>query len=200
MSEEKTPAEHWAERAPFYASVGQGISIWSSMEGRLVEIAAHLLGTSNRKAGLVLYSIMSFFTWLQIIDELFILETRYSAHRSAWGVISDKLRSLNDIRVRLAHHTVWDIPYDANQDAMALRPGRYDSRSKSKKHAPLTDPEIAGFTSQIFDIDGDLKRLVEDIEITKNLPPTSSLGTLLLRLADQQSTADAPPHNSDKAQ
>src|SRR4051794_5257561 len=55
----------------FYATVGQGISFWASMEGTLVQIAAKLLGTSEEKCGLLLYSIMNLFSWLTIIDELF---------------------------------------------------------------------------------------------------------------------------------
>ena len=64
----------WELRRMFYTGVGQGISHWAHMEERLVEIAVILLGTTNRKAGLVFYSIINFHTWLNIIDELFSLD------------------------------------------------------------------------------------------------------------------------------
>jgi hypothetical protein len=57
----------------FYATVGQGISHWSAMETRLVQIVAKLLKTSDEKAGLIMYSIANFHTWLMIIDELFCI-------------------------------------------------------------------------------------------------------------------------------
>lgn len=51
----------WKRHQELYSSVGQAISMWASMEGEVVEIAAILLGTTERKTGLVLYSIMNFF-------------------------------------------------------------------------------------------------------------------------------------------
>jgi PleD family two-component response regulator len=43
----------------FYMTVGLGISQWSRMEERVVQIVAVLLRTSEAKAGLVMYSIIN---------------------------------------------------------------------------------------------------------------------------------------------
>jgi hypothetical protein len=52
-----------------------------------------------------MYSIINFNVWLSIIDELLLLDTRYSKTKSKWNGISSKLRGLKDTRDRLAHHT-----------------------------------------------------------------------------------------------
>jgi len=46
----------------FYRAVGQGISHWASMEGRLVQIVAKLTRMSEDKAGLIMYSINNFYS------------------------------------------------------------------------------------------------------------------------------------------
>jgi hypothetical protein len=61
----------------FYMAVGQGISHWSHMEERLVQVAAKLLRTSPSKAGLVMFSIINFNVWLQLIDNLFVIDGTY---------------------------------------------------------------------------------------------------------------------------
>lgn len=178
-------ADKWKKRADFYAGVGQAISIWASMESKLIEIASHLIGTTNAKAGLILYS-MNFYGWLTLIDELFLLEPKFSQFKESWGDISDKLRGLNDTRVRLAHHTVWDHPDSLDTDKMALRPGPYDSRSKSKKHAPLVDAEIATFVEKVLNLDKELGNMSIDmwrLAISKRDVPFP--GTLFEQEPDQ---------------
>ena len=165
------------------------------MEGKVVQIGARLLGTSDVKAGLVFYSIMNFFAWLTIIDELFSLEPRFNSLKETWGPIGSKLRVLNDIRVRLAHHTVWDYP----DDNLALRPGRFDARAKSQKHAPLTDNEIIAFVQSILKIEDELWGLIQAMREVEKKPPSALTGTLFEPKAGPQPPADAPPHNSDKA-
>ena len=71
MPETGEPIDDPEARRGLYTRVGQAISFWASMETRLVTIAALLLGTSEQKAGLLMYSIMNFNVWLIIIDELF---------------------------------------------------------------------------------------------------------------------------------
>jgi hypothetical protein len=158
----------WVNQLPFYASVGEAISLWASMEGRLVQIAAKLLGTTDQKAGLVLYSIANFFAWLGIIEELFILETKYADRKAAWGIASDRLRSLNDVRVRLAHHTIWDYP---EEDELFLRPAQFDLRSKSRKYRPLSRDEIEAFTKSVGDIEDDLIEILIKMRKLDNPPP-----------------------------
>ena len=57
---------------------------------------------------------------------------------------------MNDTRVRLAHHTVWEHTDD---QLIALRPGKHDSRMKSRKHKPLTETEILAFSTQVFEVE-----------------------------------------------
>src|SRR4051794_25143613 len=86
--------------------IGKGITAWSKGEGLLVDIAAMLLKTEREKAGLVLYSINNFHTWLSIIEELFALDLRYTPLRPDWIKISKRLKKCNDVRVSLAHHAL----------------------------------------------------------------------------------------------
>ena len=150
MPETGEPIDDPEARRGLYTRVGQAISFWASMETRLVTIAALLLGTSEQKAGLLMYSIMNFNVWLIIIDELFSMEPRYQHHKATWTAQSDELRGMNDTRVRLAHHTVWEHTDD---QLIALRPGKHDSRMKSRKHKPLTETEILAFSTQVFEVE-----------------------------------------------
>jgi hypothetical protein len=161
------------ERSIFYSAVGQAISLWAAMEGTLVEIAAKLFDTTDRKTGLILYSITNFHSWLNIIDELFLLEVKYNSHKPDWGLASARLRSLNDIRVRLAHHTVWGGP-SQEPGGSALRPNRYDTRAKSRKHAPLQAQEILAFIDGVLEMEDDLETLIAAMKVTAT-PPSSPL-------------------------
>src|SRR5689334_7652919 len=100
MTEHELPKmdeAEWQRRSTFYSSVGQAISLWASMENKLVEIAALLLGTSEIKSGLMFFSISNFHVWLNTIDELFNLEPALQQFRPVWGTESDTLRQLNDV-------------------------------------------------------------------------------------------------------
>ena len=133
------------ERSAFYATVGQGISNWARMEGQIVHLAADLLDCNVEKAGVVLYSITNFHIWLGIIDELLALDKCLASAKRNWNQISTGLRKLNDVRVRLAHHTTWYT--DHSQGAIALRPAREDRRKKSQGYSHLTATEILDFTN-----------------------------------------------------
>jgi len=85
-----------------YRTIGKCITGWAKTESFLVSIAAMLLGTDLEKAGLVLYSINNFHTWLSIIEELFDLDPQFSPLRSDWIKISNRLKKHNDLRVSLA--------------------------------------------------------------------------------------------------
>ncbi len=141
MSKAPTP-EEIKERVTFYATVGQGISNWARMEGRFVRFAADLLDCNVEKAGVVFYSI-NFNTWLNIIEDLLSLDKHLASVKSVWGPVSSDLRKLNDIRVRLAHHTAWQgrgLP-------PSLMPAQEDRRKKSRLFAPLTATEVLKFTN-----------------------------------------------------
>jgi len=169
MAETDSEARHRvAERSIFYSSVGQGISFWALMEGVLVQIAAKLLGTSEQKTGLILYSIMNFYSWLTIIDDLFLIETKYADHKSEWGSLAAKLKPLNDIRVRLAHHTIFDGTEDDGKPR--LKPNQFDARSKTKKHAPLTGREILVFTGNVIEVEKRLNALLAEMKVTDAQP------------------------------
>lgn len=189
MNDEPTDAS-WKRHEGLYSAVGQAISFWASMEGKVVQIAAMLVGTTDRKAGLLFYSIMNFFSWLTIIDELFAIEPNFNSLKEEWGAISNKLRGMNDIRVRLAHHTVWDYP---EFDDAALRPGRHDARAKSQKHVPLTHAEIAKFAASIIDMEDRLFKLWEKMFQIANLPPSPLRGTFF-------APEDGPPNPTDSPQ
>src|ERR1700758_619872 len=83
------------EEVKFYAAVGKGISNWSKMEERLVSVVARLLRTSDAKAGLVMYSIMNFHAWVQIIDDLFVLDSTYPKSLKLWRKMIDDLKAEN---------------------------------------------------------------------------------------------------------
>jgi hypothetical protein len=152
----------WEETTTFHACVGMAISHWAFMETRLVQICARLLGTSDERAGVMLYSIMNFHSWLNIIDDLFLLIPSYSKQKTAWGKESTKLRAMADIRNRLAHHTALGV------GSPTLKPSTLDARSKSKKHAPLTVQEIVDFDKAVNMMNEALLAIFE--ELPANLP------------------------------
>src|SRR5437660_12484812 len=90
----------------FFTLVGMGISFWAAMEEDLVKIVALLMRTSQAKAGLVMYSIINFYVWINVIDELLAIEGADEEVLTQWRSIAEALKTENDIRVRLAHHFV----------------------------------------------------------------------------------------------
>jgi len=150
------------ERTLFYSSVGQGISLWASMEGCIVELAAKLLDTTTEKTGLIFYSIANFYAWISIVDQLFELEPKYSDYRRRWTIITAALRALNDTRVRLAHHTTFDVDPDT---WLALRPGRHDTRPKSLRHTPLTTMQIVKFSQSVVVVEKELREMLLEFEL-----------------------------------
>src|SRR4051812_32027345 len=93
-------------RLNFFGVVGHGISVWARMEVALIAIAAILLGTSQEKAGTVLYSINNFHAWAAILLDLMEDDPHWKPYRSQLTPILETLKGLNDTRVRLAHHYV----------------------------------------------------------------------------------------------
>jgi hypothetical protein len=157
----------------FYRAVGQGISHWASMEGRLVQIVAKLTRTSEDKAGLIVYSINNFHTWINIIDELFVLDGTYKRSLKAWRKLIEPLKKENDIRVRLAHQSLSQEDVDPGEElrmvAARLRPGKLDTRMKSKKAKPLEMMEIAEFTERVNDLHDKLISLLALMKKRKSL-------------------------------
>jgi DNA repair exonuclease SbcCD ATPase subunit len=154
-----------------FAGIGKGITAWSRTEGNLVVIAAMLLDTEFEKAGLIFYSIPNFYTWLSIIDELFALDPRYQALRPDWREIAEKLKKLNDTRVRLAHHAVYsgrgirEAVSGEDMDALlpSLKPNPFDTRMKSKKHGPLQIEQLVEFLEELTPVAEKLTELMKQM-------------------------------------
>jgi hypothetical protein len=155
-----------------YESIGRSITDWSQMEGSLVHIASWLLDSRSQKVGLVLYSINNFHTWLSIIDELFAMDPNFSPLRSDWIKIAERLRKLNDVRVRLAHHALepgkaleilenitlenvnletFENDFEPANVFPSLKPHENDTRMKWKKKAINLD-EITTFLTQLYEV------------------------------------------------
>jgi hypothetical protein len=155
----------------FYISVGQGITHWASMEGRLVQIAARLLKTSEEKAGIVFYSIININIWITIIDELFEQDGTYTNSMKAWRKLIGPLRKENKIRVRLAHHLMSQDEEDLGGTKAIqayLRPGQLDSRAESKNVKPMTMVEIVEFTGRVGDLHDSLLNVLRLMEKRKS--------------------------------
>jgi hypothetical protein len=163
MSKHPTPQE-LENRTAFYSAVGQGISNWARMETRLIHIAAHLLDSDNKKTGVVFYSIANFNTWLSVIEDLLSLDKHLASIRRDWTKLAARLRGLNDIRVRLAHHTAWHGDYGRE---ISLRPAREDQRPKSLAYEPLTAPEIIKFTRATYQIAMELMGLLARLKTAR---------------------------------
>jgi len=157
----------------FYTTVGLGISHWSQMEERLVQVAARLLRIPEAKAGLIMYSIINLHTWLQIIDELFELDGTYPKSVKLWNAIAKSLRAENDTRVALAHYSISQEDIDPGEELRAiqayLRPRKLDVRSKSKKWKPLTMTEIMDFARRVGNIHDKLLTLLTLMKKRKSL-------------------------------
>ncbi|MDQ1405357.1 MAG: hypothetical protein QOG55_986 [Acidobacteriaceae bacterium] len=159
MNENQPKPIEWSDKEGFYASVGQGISAWVVLEMTLVFLFSRLLSITPRQAGLVLYSIMNFYTWLTLITDLFASEPKFAHLRGAWNKKFERLRALNDTRTRLAHHTTFE-----SEGLVSLKPSRLDIRPKSLAYEPLQDADIVKFTSDVSDLQTELMAIIEAVE------------------------------------
>jgi hypothetical protein len=159
----KKQAEH-----DLYYAIGSAITSWSRMEGLLVFVTSMLLGTSPEKAGLVSYS-MNIHPWLTVIDELFAFDPDYVALRPHWVEIDKRLRKLNDVRTRLAHHSVVEgkgievlvTGGDEKEVLPLLVANEYDVRSKTKKQAPLQIFELGQFITDLNPVIDQISNLLD---------------------------------------
>lgn len=152
-----------------YELIGRGISTWAVMEIRLVQIASKLLGTDERKAGLVLYSINNFYSWISIIDGLFDEDGKFPTPKAKWSKLTSDLKRLNDIRVRLAHQAVYvDLLESVEGDIVAipggLKPSPFDTRPKQMKLSHLSDKEIEVFNKDVADVEAKLTMIVSELK------------------------------------
>jgi hypothetical protein len=174
MAMTEKPKETKEERdKTFYSAIGRCISVWAETEGLLIFIAALLILTTPQKAGLIFYSIPNFYAWLSIIDDLFEHEKVFSEQKSEWGKIAERLKKLNDTRVRLAHQTARNTDYIVPPDDVlpSLRPHKFDIRAKSKKHAPLNVEEIIAFISDVIAVAAKIALLTQKIIAVRKASP-----------------------------
>jgi hypothetical protein len=146
------------EQNALFSAVGLALSFWSQTEENLVAITGMLLRTKFQMAGLIMYSIINFHVRLNIIDELFSMSPHYGSLKPKWNKVHEKLKALQDMRDRLAHHTVYS---GRRSDEATLSPGRFDSRKKSKKHQPLTRDQIWDFTHSLTKVTHDTAELID---------------------------------------
>jgi hypothetical protein len=154
----------------FYIVVGQGISHWSRMEESLVLVVAKLLRSSEVKTGMLMYSIINFNVWLQIIDDLFVLDGTYPNSQKKWRQIQKALRAEKDTRDALAHHAmvqIEEVHGDTTGVQAYLRPSRRDARNKSKKTKPLTLVQILDFTGRVNDVHEQIILLLKQMKQPK---------------------------------
>jgi hypothetical protein len=197
-----------------YQAIGRSITHWSQMEGTLVHIASWLLDARSKKVGLVLYSINNFHTWLSIIDELFAMDSTFSPFRADWIRIAERLRKLNDVRVRLAHHALepgsalenlenvsleninletFENDFDAENVFPTLKPHRNDTRIKWKKKA-INLHEIATFQDQLSEVIIAIATLMQEmgpIYLGPKRKLVAKIKELQQKVAQQQQTPDA---------
>ena len=162
-----------------YELIGRGISTWAVMEMRLVQIASKLMGTTESKAGFVLYSINSFYSWISIIDGLFDADDKFKSSKVKWSNLTSDLKTLNDIRVRLAHQAVYIGIYKSVEgDTIAipegLRPSPLDTRPKQRKLAPLSDDEIKDFSVAVTAIHERLATIITEMDGQNTSPETTA--------------------------
>lgn len=148
-----------------FTEVGKALSSWASLEEILVCVASFLLTNSVEKAGVVMYSIINFGTWLSIISELFPLSEAHAHLKPRWDKLTSRLRALKDTRDRLAHHSAFESQTPSWLfKVKSIAPSPYDVRSKSKKYKPLTLEQIREFYAAITDMIRDLAALVNEME------------------------------------
>lgn len=148
--------KHLGKMDHTFKLIGHGISLWSFMEGNIILIFAKLMGTTNEKAGLVLYS-MNFMAWLPLVTDLFANDKKYGKISSKWNKKFERLRSMNNTRVRLAHHTILE-----NSDSLLQVP-RFDTRQKSLAQSPLNDEELSEFIDKIIAMNNELAMLFNEM-------------------------------------
>jgi hypothetical protein len=194
--------------AKMYQAIGRSITDWSRMEGSLVHIASWLLDSGSKKVGLVLYSFNN------LIDELFAIDPNFSSLRSDWIKIAERLRKLNDVRVRLAHHALepgsafenlenvtleninpetFENDFDAANIFPSLKPHKNDTRIKWKKKAISLD-EIATFHEQLSEVITAMTTLMKEmapIYLGPKRKLLAKIKELQKKVAQQQQAPDA---------
>ena len=133
-----------------FTSLGKSLSLWAALEQCLVITTAGLLFTSEKKAGIVMYSIINFGALLGIIGKLFADDELFVHLKPRWDKLGSRLRALKDMRDRVAHHSVFSVETPvAIARFTGLKPSPFDGRSKSRKQQPLTRAQVEDFIEAI---------------------------------------------------
>jgi hypothetical protein len=148
-----------SDRAILFSKIGLALTRWAKMEEVLVAIAALLLRTGADKAGLVMYSILNFNTWLTIIHDLFEMDDTLSSFQNRWNKLSERIRRIKDQRDQLAHHPVHGSEKIEGLGAAILKASAFDTRQKSKQLRPLDSEEVGAFAESVMRITNDLHSL-----------------------------------------
>jgi hypothetical protein len=100
---------------------------------------------------------------------VFAIEPRYRSLRSDWTPIAERLKKLNDTRVRLAHYALISgkgiealiAGEDLEVIFPSLQPNQFDTRTKTKKQTPLRFEEVVVFIQELASVAVRLAELVE---------------------------------------
>jgi len=143
-----------------YQTIGHALTAWAHMEAGLVVIFGMLLRTESERAGLILYSIINFSSWLSLIDEFFTVDPLYAPLKPRWNKLNERLRELKDTRDRLAHQSADRETEDAL--GRTLRPSPMDLRQKSLKYKPMSARDITVFSEKVISLNEDLSNFIEE--------------------------------------
>jgi hypothetical protein len=144
------------EQTLLYQTVGNAITSWAKMEEAVVTVFALLLRNDGKTAGLILYSIINFNTWLTIIHDLFKMDETLTPFKRRWDKLAERMRRIKDQRDQIAHHAL-----DAK--LTALKASRLDTRKKSILQHPMTALEAVEFTRTVMEIAESLLELADDM-------------------------------------
>jgi hypothetical protein len=150
---------HTTERDALFASVGRALTAWSKMEEFLVIIVGYLLRVRTAQAGLIMYSILNFGTWLSIIHDLMEMHETFAPQIKRWNKISERVRKIKDRRDQLAHHSVRMQP-DVITSSI-VRSSQFDTRQKTRLLRPLDKEEVIQFIDAVLGIADDLEKFID---------------------------------------
>lgn len=144
------------EQTLLYQTVGNAITSWAKLEEAVVTIFALLLRNDSRTAGLILYSIINFNTWLSIIHDLFEMDEALTPFQHRWNKLAERMRKIKDQRDQIAHHAL-------DTKTTALKASRFDVRRKSVLQRPMGAMEAVEFTQAVTAITESVLELADEM-------------------------------------
>lgn len=158
-----------------FTAIGFAISDWSSIEDRLVILVSLLLRTTHVKAGIIMYSITSFHTWITLIDELFDHDDLSKPKKREWIKFQSRLREAKDTRDRIAHNpvTAEASPEVEGERVWLLRPTILDYRSKTLKQRPLDHNSVNTYSQGLTALRKEIDSFVREMAVLIQGVPAS---------------------------